>query len=295
MKGIILAGGLASRLYPATLCCTKAILPIYDKPMIYYSLSTLIQAGIKDVLIICTEKDLPVFERLLGDGSGLGISIKYTIEDKPRGVGYAFILAEKFIGKDKVCLIFSDNIYHGRALKKKLQAGAKLKEGCEIFGIEVPDPEKFGIIYEKNGKVIRIEEKPKNPTSCLAQTGLFFYDNKVVEYANQLKPSARGEYEITDINNMYIKNGKCKLNRLERDVAWLDTGSHESLLAATQYVHSIQSLTGEFIGCVEEDAFNMGFINKDQLLAAAEKTIKTAYGKHLKKLYDNVAKQKTLS
>lgn len=288
MKGIILAGGLGSRLYPATLSCTKPILPIYDKPMIYYPLTTLIQAGIKEVLIISTPTDLPTFKRLLGDGSALGMKFSYAVEEKPRGIAPAFIIGEEFIGKDSVCLILSDNIFHGKSMPEMLKQSARLKKGCELYALKVDNPEKFGVIYEEKGKVVRIEEKPPHPTSNLAQTGLFFYDNSVVEVAKKLKPSARGEYEITDINNHYVKKGICKVNRLKSDVAWLDTGSHESLFKASQFVNSIQTTTNEFIACIEEEAYKAGFIGKEALLYGAEKNKSTAYGKHLKKLYDEL-------
>lgn len=286
MKGIILAGGTGSRLFPSTLVCSKQLLPVYDKPMIYYPLSILMLAGIKEILIISTQRDLPAFENLLKDGSQLGISICYKVQDSPRGIAEAFLLGEDFIGNDSVCLILGDNIFYGNQLSEKLQQSARLKEGCELYAMSVANPESFGVAYEENGKVVKIEEKPKSPTSNLAVTGLYFYDNKVVEIAKNVKPSKRGELEITSINNEYIKLNKCKVNKFGRGVAWLDTGTHENLLKASMFIESVQNMTGSYIACIEEVAFRMGYIDKYRLLQASEKCKNSDYGKFLKELYD---------
>ncbi|MCM1194634.1 MAG: glucose-1-phosphate thymidylyltransferase RfbA [Corallococcus sp.] len=288
MKGIILAGGTGSRLFPSTLVCSKQLLPIYDKPMIYYPLSILMLAGIREILVISTARDLPAFESLLGDGSDLGLSFSYKVQDKPRGLADAFIVGEDFIGKDSVCLILGDNIFYGNKLSDMLQQSASLKEGCQLYAISVHNPEGFGIAYEENGKIVRIEEKPSKPSSDLAVTGLYFYDNKVVEIAKSVKPSKRGEIEITSINNEYIKRGQCALNKLGRGVAWLDTGTHKSMLKASMFIETVQNMTGNYIACVEEIAYRMGYIGADKILKAAEKCANSDYGKFLAEFYDEI-------
>lgn len=288
MKGIILAGGTGSRLFPSTLVCSKQLLPIYDKPMIYYPLSILMLAGIREILIISTERDLPAFENLLGDGTDLGLRLCYKKQDKPRGLADAFIIGEEFIGTDSVCLILGDNIFYGNKLSKMLQQSASLTEGCQLYAIPVPNPESFGIAYEENGRISHIEEKPTNPTSNLAVTGLYFYDNKVVEIAKKVKPSARGEIEITSINNEYVKMGQCTLNKLSRGMAWLDTGTHQSMLKASTFIETVQHMTGNYIACIEEVAYRMSYIGKDKILSAAEKCKNSEYGEFLKELYNEI-------
>jgi glucose-1-phosphate thymidylyltransferase len=284
MKGIILAGGKATRLYPITKGVCKQMLPIYDKPMIYYPLSVLMLAGIKDILVISTPKDLPRFKDLLGDGQSLGIKLTYLIQPEPKGIAQSFIIAEKFIAGGSVCLILGDNIFYGYNLSQLLQRSAKLKNGAVIFGYYVKDPERYGVLeFDKRCKVTSITEKPKKAKSNWAVSGLYFYDNNVVEIAKNIKPSPRGELEITAVNNAYIKRGKLKAELLGRGHAWLDTGTCESLIDAAIFIKTIEERQGLKIGCIEEVALRMGYIDKKQLLRLAAK-IPTGYGEYLKNL-----------
>lgn len=282
MKGIILAGGSGTRLYPATETVCKQLLPVYDKPMIYYPLSTLMLAGINEVLIISTPEDTSRFESLLGDGSALGMSLSYKIQDAPNGLAEAFIIGSGFIGSDSVCLVLGDNIFYGHKLSAMLQKAAKLESGAEVFGYYVQDPDRYGVVeFDKSGKAISLEEKPKSPKSNYAVVGLYFYDNSVVEIAKNVKPSHRGEIEITTINQEYLKRGDLKVSVMGRGHAWLDTGTHDSLLEASNYVKLIEDRQGLKIACIEEIAFRMGFIDKKQLLVLADKYKKNNYGKYL--------------
>ena len=282
MKGIILAGGSGTRLYPLTKAISKQIMPVYDKPMIYYPLSILMLAGIKDILIISTPRDLPVFEDLFGDGSQLGLNMNYAIQETPRGLADAFIVGEKFIGDDSVALILGDNIFYGQSFSKVLKNVAERKEGATIFGYYVRDPREYGVVeFDENGKAISIEEKPENPKSNYAVPGLYFYDNDVVEIAKNVKPSARGEIEITSVNNEYLRRGKLYVETLGRGFAWLDTGNHDALLDAADFVAAFQKRQGLYISCIEEIAYKKGFINKEQLLELAKPLMKTAYGQYL--------------
>ncbi|MFH1957496.1 MAG: glucose-1-phosphate thymidylyltransferase RfbA [bacterium] len=281
MKGIILAGGKATRLYPVTKGVCKHLLPVYDKPMIYYPLSVLMLAGIRDILIISTPPDLPRFENLLGDGSQIGISISYREQAQPHGLAEAFIIGEKFIGGDSVCLVLGDNIFFGRGFSASLKEAAALKEGARVFGYYVNDPERYGVVeFDKNRKVLSLVEKPRHPKSNYAVTGLYFYDNDVVGIAKGLTPSARGELEITDVNREYLKRGTLRVELLGRGFAWLDTGTYDSLLDAALFVRTIEERQALKIGCVEEIAYKMGFIDKKKLLSLADE-MKTDYGKYL--------------
>jgi len=287
MKGIILAGGKATRLYPITKGVCKQMLPIYDKPMIYYPLSVLMLAGIREILVISTPKDTPRFKDLLGDGSSLGIKLTYSVQPEPKGIAQSFVIAEDFIGCDSVCLILGDNIFYGYNLSELLQQSSKIKDGAVIFGYYVKDPQRYGVLeFDKKCKVISIEEKPKKPKSSWAVAGLYFYDNKVAKIAKNIKPSARGELEITSVNNEYIKRGKLKAEFLGRGHAWLDTGTYESLIDASVFIKTIEDRQGLKIGCIEEVAYRMKYINKTQLLKLAGQ-IPTSYGEYLKDLLKN--------
>lgn len=282
LKGIILAGGKGTRLYPMTQVVSKQLLPVYDKPMIYYPLSALLLASISDILIISTEDDIPMYKKLLGDGSQLGISLKYKVQEKPNGLAQAFVLGENFIGDDNVCLILGDNIFYGQDFTRILNKAKERQSGATIFGYPVKDPSAFGVVeFDKDNKVISIEEKPKNPKSRFAVPGLYFYDNKVVEIAKMIKPSKRGEYEITAVNNEYLKMGELNVSVMGRGMAWLDTGTPEGMLKAGEYVENLQSRQGFYVSCIEEIAWRRGFITKNQLKALGEKLKTTDYGRYL--------------
>lgn len=284
MKGIILAGGSGTRLHPLTLAMSKQMMPVYDKPMIYYPLSILMLAGIREILIISTPHDLPNFKKLLGDGQSIGCKFSYAVQEQPNGLAQAFVIGEEFIGKDKVALVLGDNIFHGDGLAKLLQSNAD-PDGGVVFAYQVSDPERYGVVeFDKNNKVISIEEKPQDPKSDYAVPGLYFYDNSVVNIAKNIQPSARGEYEITDVNKEYLKQGKLKVGILSRGTAWLDTGTFSSLMQAGQFVQIIEERQGLKIGCIEEIAYRMGFITADQLKEIAIPLMKSGYGEYLLKV-----------
>ena len=286
-KGIILAGGSGTRLHPLTLAMSKQMLPIYDKPMIYYPLSMLMLAGIRDILIISTPHDLPNFQKLLGDGAGWGLNLQYAEQPKPEGLAQAFIIGREFVGNDPSCLILGDNIYYGKGIRGMLQDADAVKEGATVFGYYVRDPERYGVVtFDKDGKVVDLEEKPKNPKSNYAVTGLYFYDNDVLDIAANLQPSERGELEITDVNREYHRRGKLNVQILSRGTAWLDTGTHESLVEATTFVEAVESRQGLKVSCPEEIAWRMGYIDDNQLRSLAEPLAKATYGQYLLELLE---------
>ena len=282
MKGIILAGGSGTRLYPLTKAISKQIMPIYDKPMIYYPLSVLMLANIREILIISTPRDLPVFQELLGDGSKLGIKLEYKIQEHPNGLAEAFIIGEEFIGNDNVALILGDNIFYGSGFTGLVEEAAKLEKGAVIFGYPVKDPKAYGVVeFDKNGKAVSLEEKPEKPKSNYAIPGLYFYDNGVIEKAKTIKPSARGELEITTVNERYLEEGILNVKTLGRGIAWLDTGTHDALLEAANYVEALQKRQGFYVACIEEIAYAKGWINEEQLEELAKPLMKTEYGRYL--------------
>ena len=288
MKGIILAAGAGSRLYPASLPISKILLPVYDKPMIYYPITTLLLAGIRDILIITSPYDIDNFKKVLGDGSSIGVKFSYAVQEVPKGIAESFLIAEDFIQNSPVALILGDNIFHGFGFSSMLKEVGKREKGATVFGYQVQDPERFGVVeFDENSKAISIEEKPKNPKSNYAVTGLYFYDNHVVEYAKTLTPSARGELEITDLNKIYLEKNNLKVEILGRGFAWLDTGTFESLLQAANFVQSMEINTGMKIASIEEVAYRMGYISKDKLVDLAQKYKQNGYGKYLEKIATN--------
>ena len=287
MKGIILAGGSGTRLYPMTQNVSKQLLPVYDKPLIYYPLSMLMLAEINEILIISTEKDTPLYQNLLGDGSRLGIRIEYAVQKEPNGLAQAFVIGEEFIGDDSVCLVLGDNVFYGNNLPQLLLRAKSNAHGATVFGYPVKNPKDFGVVeFDDNGKAISIEEKPENPKSEYAIPGLYFYDNKIVEYAKSIKPSARGEYEISTVNSIYLENGELNVVKLGRGIAWLDTGTPDGLLGAAEFVQTIQSMQGFYVSCIEEIAWRKGFITTGQLRALGKELEKTDYGQYLIRLAD---------
>jgi glucose-1-phosphate thymidylyltransferase len=289
-KGIILAGGSGTRLYPITRCISKQLLPVYDKPMIYYPLSVLMLSGIREILLISTPTDLPMFERLLGTGSDLGLNIEYAVQPEPGGLAQAFLIGEKFLGGSSASLVLGDNIFYGAGLSGILRRARESKDGCCLFGYRVEDPERYGVAeLDADGKVLAIEEKPQHPKSQIAVTGLYFYDEDVVDIAKSLRPSARGELEITDLNNVYVRRGKARLEILPRGMAWLDTGTPASLLEAAQFVHVLESRQGTHIACIEEIAFRMGYIDRKALERIVTLHGKSAYGAYLRSVLDEAS------
>ena len=289
MKGIILAGGSGTRLYPLTKAVSKQIMPVYDKPMIYYPLSILMLAGIREILVISTPRDLPVFEELLGTGEDLGLKMSYAVQETPRGLADAFLIGADFIGNDSVALVLGDNIFYGQSFSRVLRQAAEREKGATIFGYFVRDPREYGVVeFDENGKALSIEEKPEHPKSNYAVPGLYFYDNDVVEIAKNVKPSARGEIEITSVNNAYLGRGDLHVETLGRGFAWLDTGNHDMLLAAADFVSAFQKRQGLYISCIEEIAYKRGFIDRDQLIKLAQPLLKTDYGKYLMEIAEGL-------
>ncbi|MGI6315174.1 MAG: glucose-1-phosphate thymidylyltransferase RfbA [Christensenellales bacterium] len=285
MKGIVLAGGKGTRLYPSTMAVSKQLLPIYDKPMIYYPISTLMLAEIRDILIISTPRDLPSYRELLGDGGDFGLRLEYKEQESPRGLAEAFILGADFIGEDGVCLVLGDNLFYGYGFSARLRAAARQSSGATIFGYHVSNPSEFGVVeFDPTGKVLSIEEKPERPKSDYAVPGLYFYDNKVIEIARNIRPSPRGELEITAVNNVYLKRGELRVELFGRGMAWLDTGTHRAMLAASAFVEAVQTRQGQYISCLEEIAYRRGYITREQLLARAEALKMTEYGQYLSEL-----------
>ncbi|GAA0733514.1 glucose-1-phosphate thymidylyltransferase RfbA [Clostridium oceanicum] len=289
MKGIILAGGSGTRLYPVTKSISKQIAPIYDKPMIYYPMSVLMLADIRDILIISTQRDLPVFKSLFKDGSNLGLNIKYEVQESPNGLAEAFIIGEKFIGNDNVAMILGDNIFYGQSFSNHLKRAAKLEKGACIFGYYVHNPKAFGVVeFDNDGKVLSLEEKPQFPKSKYAVPGLYFYDNSVIEKAKTLKPSNRGELEIMDLNKLYMKEGTLKVDVLGRGMAWIDTGTHESMLKASNFIEAVESMQGTYIACLEEIAYKKGWIDYEKVVKLAKPLLKTGYGKYLMDIVEEI-------
>jgi glucose-1-phosphate thymidylyltransferase len=290
VKGIILAGGSGSRLHPLTLAISKQLMPIYNKPMIYYPLSTLMLAGIREILIITTPEDLPLFERLLGDGGEVGLKLTYAEQPRPEGIAQAFVIGREFIGGDRVALALGDNIFYGHGLPETLRRAAERTAGATVFGYHVRDPERYGVVeFDESGKVISLEEKPSTPRSSVAVTGLYFYDNRVAEIAANLAPSARGELEITDVNLAYLASSDLHMEMIGRGVAWLDTGTHHSMLQAANYIQAIEERQGLMVACIEEVAYNMGFITADQARDAAQRTSRSGYGEYLQQMLDEIS------
>jgi len=290
VKGIILAGGSGSRLHPLTLAISKQLMPIYNKPMIYYPLSTLMLAGIREILIITTPEDLPLFERLLGDGGEVGLKLTYAEQPRPEGIAQAFVIGREFIGGDRVALALGDNIFYGHGLPETLRRAAERTAGATVFGYHVRDPERYGVVeFDESGKVISLEEKPSTPRSSVAVTGLYFYDNRVAEIAANLAPSARGELEITDVNLAYLSSSDLHMEMIGRGVAWLDTGTHHSMLQAANYIQAIEERQGLMVACIEEVAYNMGFITAEQARDAAQRTSRSGYGEYLQQMLDEIA------